>query len=627
MKLIKYIVFCLAILLSPYGKEVFAQQLKNIKPQSSKKIQDRNTTDKRLAISYYRDGEFEKAAALFSQIYEKNSAHYYYNYYFNCLIKLKNFKEAEKLAKRQNKISGKIRYKVDLAYVYDLEGNKRKANSTLNRIIRDIPDNVVQVRELASALQMRGYYETALSIYKNASQNNAGSYEMELANAYQLTGNYDKMFEYYLNHLETNPQDLQLIKNRIQTILRFDVNNNFNNTLKEELILKTREFPDNELFAEFLLWYSMQNKDFDMAYIQAAALDRRFGNAEGYLLEVAEISLSNKDYESSAKAYKYLIDNHKNGAFYIESYNGYYEALVQKEIDENNVDLKVWKKLQKTGEKALDKVGVNTQTSDITRLLAYLTAFKLGDYEGAKKLLEPALKIKYSNIEDLSKLKLLLADILVLQDKIWDASLLYSQIEGDMKNETIGHEAKFRNAKLFYYAGEFQWSLTRLDVLKSATSKLISNDAIELSIFIKKILDQDTLGYSLKLFAKADLFAYRNQYDTAKIYLQKILDFPVNETSTEYAYYKLAKVMAQSGDYQKSDSLYNMLINTYPKSVKADNALFEEAEINRLKLNNHNKAIELYLKLLKDYPDSVYSGEARLKYRELKNNNLPQRRN
>lgn len=619
MKLIKYIILCLAIFLSPYGEEVFSQQLKNIQLQKSRPVQGRNNADERLAVTYYRNGEFEKAAAIFAQIYAQNSAHYYYNYYFNCLIKLNNYKEAERLAKRQNRISGKVRYKVDLAYVYDLEGNKRKAISTLDKITRDIPDNMVQVRELASALQSRGYYGTAVSVYKDAAQNNDGSYEMQLANAYQLTGDYDKMFEYYLKHLETNPQDLQLIKNRIQTILRYDVNDNFNKTLKEELILKTRDFPDNELFAEFILWYSMQNKDFDMAYIQAAALDKRFGNAEGYLLEVAEISLSNKDYESSAKAYKYLIDNHKNGAFYIESYNGYYEALVQKEIDENNIDIKVWKKLQKTGEKALEKVGVNTQTSDITRLLAYLTAFKLGDYEAAKKLLEPALKIKYSNIEDLSKLKLLMADILVLQDKIWDASLLYSQIEGDMKNETIGHEAKFRNAKLFYYAGEFDWSLTRLDVLKSATSKLISNDAIELSIFIKKILEQDTLGYSLKLFAKADLFAYRNQYDTAKIYLQKILDFPVNETSTEYAYYKLAKVMAQSGNYQKSDSLYAMLISTYPKSVKADNALFEEAELNRLKLNSNEKAIELYLKLLKDYPDSVYSGEARLKYRELKN--------
>lgn len=605
------------IFLSPYGEEVFSQQLKNIQLQRSRPNQQRNTANERLAVSYYRNGEYEKAAPIFEQIYEKNSVHYYYNYYFNCLIKLNNFKEAEKLAKRQHKRSGKIRYKVDLAYVYDLEGNKRKAISTLDKITENIPDNKIQVREMTSSLQSRGYYGTALKVYKEASENNSGTYDMELANAYQLTGDYDKMFKYYLNHLEANPQDLQMIKNRIQTLLRFDVNDNFNKTLKEELILKTREFPDNELFGEFLLWYSMQKKDFDMAYIQAAALDRRFGNAEEYLLEVAEISFSNKDYESSAKAYKYLIDNHKNGAFYMESYNGYYEALVEKEIDENNIDPKVWKKLQKSGEKALEKVGVNTQTSDITRLLAYITAFKLGDYDEAKNLLEPALKIKYSNIEDLSKLKLLMADILVLQDYIWDASLLYSQIESDMKHETIGHEAKFRNAKLFYYAGEFDWSLTRLDVLKSATSKLISNDAIELSLFIKKILEQDTLGYSLKLFAKADLFAYRNQFDTAKIYLQKILDFPVNETSTEYGYYKLAMVMAQSGDYRKSDSLYAMLISKYPKSVKADNALFEEAELNRLKLNNNEKAIELYLKLLKDYPDSVYSGEARLKYREL----------
>ncbi len=615
--MLKYIVLCAVILFFPFWGSVNAQQIKNVQLQKSHTGQQRNSSAERLAMSYYRNGEFEKAASLFSQLYNQNPTNFYYNYLFNSLVKLKNFKEAEKLAKKQNRRSGMPRYKIDLAYVYDMAGNKKKAINTLDKLTNKIPDNRSQVMQLASALQQRGYYGTAAKVYEKARLENNNAYEMELANAYQLTGDYDKMFEHYLNHLQRKPDDRQMIKNRIQTLLRYDVNDNLNKTLKEKLILKTREFPDNEMFAEFLLWYSMQSKDFNMAFIQASALDRRFGNAEEYLLEVADISLSNKDFETAAKAYKFMIDNHKNGAFYLESYNGYYKSLVEKEIEENNSHPKVWKNLQKVGVKALEQVGVNTSTVDISRLVAYVTAFKLGDYDEAKTILNKALEINYSDLSDKSELKLELADILVMQDFIWDASLLYSQVESDMKYETIGHEAKFRNAKLFYYEGEFQWSLTRLDILKSATSKLISNDAIELSMFINSILEEDTMGFDLRKFAKADLYSYRNEYDSAVIYLNKILTTNYSGKSPEYATYKLAKVFSNSGEYEKSDSLYALMADRFPESVKTDNAIFEQAELNRLKLNDVGKAMSLYLKLMKDFPDSVYTGEARMLYRKL----------
>ena len=599
-----------------------AQVQINAQSHKQQTKQNRNASTEKLAMSYYRSGQYEKSAELFGQLYKEKQSYYYYNYYFNSLVKLKNYKNAEKLAKGQKRKTGSYRNDIDLAYVYNLMGLKKKTIRILDKLTKDVPANRNQVVQLASALNSRGFYGDALKVYKKANAEGNYDFNLELANSYQLVGNYEMMFEVYLNHLENKPEDMQMVKNRIQSLMRFDVNKSLDKTLKKKLLLKTREYPDNTVFAEMLLWHSMQSKDFEMAYIQAAALDRRTGNAEGVLLEVAEISLANDDYDVAAKSYKFLMDNHKNGPFYNESYNGYYNALVSKELNNSKADKKTWKSLRKIGEKALDEIGVSAESASISRLLGYIVAFKQFDYDHAKTILESALAAPNIDTKERNNLKLELADILVLQNFVWEASLLYSQIEGDMKHESIGHEAKFRNAKLFYYVGEFEWSLTRLDILKSATSKLIANDAMELSMFISTMLEEDTLGFTLGKFAMADLYTYRQQYDSAIIFLDYIADFPTGPVSLEYQAYHKAEVFKQSKKYAVADSLYEEMWVNYPESVKADNAIFKQAELNRLKLGNEEKAMELYLKLMKEHPDSIYSGEARLRYREMREDPL-----
>jgi hypothetical protein len=627
LRLLRNFIFLILLLLAGMAQNANAQIITNKKAPTRSIRQDNRSTTERLAIKYYQNGEFNKAAEMFATLYNKKQTHYYYSHLFSSYVKLKEYDKAEKLAKKQNKKANSYRYKIDQAYIYDLKGLKKKSSNIINKLIKNIPETRTKVVQLASALQSRAYYEAALKVYEQANMNDEFSVNLELANAYQLTGQFDKMFDSYLNHLVNKPKDKQLIKNRIQSLLRFDVNDNYKQTLKQKLLLKTREFPDNLIFNELLLWYSMQTSDFEMAYLQATALDRRFGNGEGFLLELAEISFANKEFDVSAKTYKFLMENHKDGLFYNESYCGYFDAIFNKEISNNTFDKKVWNKLRRTANKALKEIGINAESASISRQLGYLVAFKLFEYDEAKVILENALAVPNIGIEEKNRIKLELADILVLQDQIWDASLLYSQIEIEMKHEIIGHEAKFRNAKLFYYVGEFQWSLTRLDILKSATSKLIANDAMELSLFINAILEEDTLGFTLRKFAAADLYSYRQQYDSALIFLDKIANTSNGETSLEYVNYQKAGIFEEINEYLTADSLYQQMWTNFPESIKSDNAIFKQAEINRTKLNNNEKAMELYLKLMKDHPDSIFAGEARLRFREIRENNNQQTSN
>lgn len=578
-----------------------------------------------LARTYYQNQEYEKALELYAQLYEKNPQQYYYTYCLNCLVQLQDFKGAEKLIKQQSKnSSANYRYIIDEAWVDKLQGNDKKASKLLNEIIEQLPPDNNLVIQIANTMQSRGFYDEALQVYIKARQvpGNTYGYNFEIANIYQFNGDYNNMYDALLDYLSANPTDMQRIKNQLQSLLRLDVDNNLSDILKTKLLEKTQANPDNIIFSEMLVWHAMQTKDFSMAFRQARAIDMRYNGHENEVMEVAEVALSNKDYTTAIKAFEYVKNKKEKTAYYLQSYTGFYLASVLQAEADPGTKPEVYKELQKTGTKALDELGLNTQTMPIALNLAHISAFKLGEYEQAAHLLETTLAIVNINSQDRSKLKLELANILLATNKVWDASLLYSQIESDMKDEPIGHEAKFRNATLFYYVGEYEWAKTRLDILKSATSKLIANDAIELSLFINDINEEDTTGFTIKEFGKADLFEYQLQYDSALVWLDLIEQQVIGSNARQYVIYKKAEIYTQLHNYKESDSLYAYLVVRFPESIKADNATFKQAELQRLQFKNNEKAMELYLFLMANYPESIYSNEARIQYRALREDNL-----
>ena len=572
-----------------------------------------------LARSYYYKKDFGKAAQLYGDLYNNQHKYLYYSYYYNSLIYLKNYKEAEKLSKKQSKLTPQnYRYKIDLAYVYSLEGNDKKASRIIGRIINDLPQNRNLIINIASNLQSRGFVNKALEVYKSARKQGIGnySYNMEMATTYQYAGDYDRMFEALISHLDESPDELPRVESRIQSMLVMDVDNNLSKLFKEKILIRAHAAPENPIYTELLMWYSLQVKDFDLAFRQAKSIERRYKGQQEVMLEVGDVAYSNDRYDIAANAYEYLLKKKEKSPFYLESYDGYIKSRIKLANSNPKSDVNTWEEIVIMGDHAIRELGVNKATADIVRKIAHIKAFRLNEAEEAIALLNKAILIPMPTSE-MAKLKMELADILAFSGKFWDASLLYSQVEHDLKNDPLGHEAKFRNARVFYYKGDFAWAKTRLDVLKGATSKFISNDALELSMFIKEMMEDDTLGFTLRLFAAADQYTYQQKYDSALIFLSKAKKQTTGLLAREYVLFKEANINKKLKKYSVADSLYRTLYTDYPESIKADNALFQSAEINRLFINNLTKAAEYYLQLMKDYPESIYATEARKQYRVL----------
>ena len=585
------------------------------------KKQDLTRNKELLARSYYNKGQYDKAVVLFEELYNKNPRQYYYAYLLNSLISLKEYKKADKLVKKQLKMSpSNYRYLVDQVYVYEVMGNTRKSDKMMKQILNNLPENKSLILQIATSFESKGYFNQALEVYRRAQMmpGNDLNFNLEKARVYQYTGDYENMFDSYLLHLDLHPEDMQMVKNRMQSLMRQDVDDNLSQVLKKKLLEKAQAEPGNLVYAEMLLWHALQTKDYEMAYRQARAIDMRFKGREEDMLALGDICLSGRKYETAAKAYGYVKDKKDGTPYYAESYTGYYVSIVRLTESDPTAGLKEYKSLVREGEKALETLGISGETAGIVRNLAHIMAFRLNEFDKAPLLLEDALKTGSITPRQKADLKLELADILLFKNKVWDATLLYSQVENEMKNEPIGHEAKFRNAKLFYYVGEYNWSLAKLDILKSATSKLIANDAMELSLFIKDITDEDTTGAVIREFGKADLLIYRGKYDSAMMLLDDIGSRYSGYYTLQHLVYKKAGLMETARQYEKADSLYAYLADSYPESIKADNALFRRAELLRLYLSDTEKAMELYMKLMRGYPDSIYAGEARKIYRMLR---------
>ena len=256
------------------------------------------------------------------------------------------------------------------------------------------------------------------------------------------------------------------------------------------------------------------------------------------------------------------------------------------------------------------------------RQLANLKAFKLNQLSAAQTILEEALAIPGVKDQTLAEIKLDLADIYILNNDRWEAALLYGQVEKSFSNEPLGQEAKFKNAKLSFYNGDFSWAKAQLDVLKASTSQLIANDALDLSLLLQDNLAFDTTGNALKMYAKADLLQFKNQLDESLTLLDSInIAFPNNDLADDILQSK-SKIYIKKSDYKKTSEILNELIEKYSFSIWADDALFNLAMLEEEKLDDKINAQKHYEKLMTDFPGSLFVIEARKRFRNLRGDTL-----
>ena len=593
-------------------------------PQQRRNLQQDNT-EERLASQYYRNKEYDKAAALYEKLYDKSPTQRYYTYYYFCLIQLREYQKANKLVKKQiRKYPQIIKYHVDLGYVYIQAGEAVRAEKEFEEALKKLTPNIARIKDLANAFYARGQIDYATETYNKGRKlvKNEYGFHFEMANLYKLSGNYTAMIDEYLAELMENPESIQSVQNRLQVAVNNDSEGTVTDYLWKSLLQLNQKNPENLETAEMLLWLSVQLKDFTFALTQAKSLDRRYNEEGDRVFEVAQLCVSNAEYEEAIEAFTYVINKGEQYPYYMESLTGLLNARYLKIINDITYQEEDLLALENDYITTIEAFGMNRFSIPLMRDLAHLQAFYLDKLPESVELLEHAIKIPNAPANTVALCKIELADIYLFSGEVWEATLLYSQVDKAFKNNPLGHLAKYKNARLTYYIGEFEWARAQLDVLKAATSKLIANDAMELSLLISDNMDPDSSMNGLFIFAKADLLSYQNKDDLALQTLDSIYLIGLYHPLFDEVLFKKAEIMIKKGHYEEADSLLQRVVDYYPFDILADDALFLRAEIHEQQFNNIEQAMDLYQELLLNYPGSLYVVEARKRFRNLRNDNI-----
>ncbi len=598
-----------------------------VKPRmiSVKKNSEEITFDKRLATKYFQEGNFDRAVVLYEKLYKSDPKRYFYTYYLYCLLELNDFDKAKKLIKTQwkNK-SSNLQYYVDLGFVNSRSDKPKKAKKLYEEAIDKLIANQQMVTGLANSFLSRGLVDYSLKTYLEGRKLFADnkSFAYELANLYESQGDYLKMVDEYICLLETDQTMLNRVQGKLQNVISKDSEQSVDDILRTALLKKSQKNPHESLYSELLLWLSIQQKDFEFALIQAKSLDKRFDESGILIYNLAKLCVSNEDYETATEAYNYIINKGNTGPLYIESRIGILHAELLKLKLQITTERNQVVKLENEYISTIDDLGITPASVTLIRDLAFLQAYYLEKQNEAIKDLEKVIELRNIPNKIKSECKIELADILLFQGEVWEATLLYSQVEKSYKNDPLGHLAKFRNAKLSYYIGEFGWAKVQLDVLKAATSKLIANDAMDLSLLISDNLDADSSTFALELYSKADLYLFQNKNNLALLTLDSIPKLALWHPLFDEVLYKKAEINIDMGEFEVADSLLVRLIENYPDDILGDNALFLRAQLYEEQFNDENVAMELYRELLAKYPGSLFTVEARKKYRRLRGDNV-----
>jgi tetratricopeptide (TPR) repeat protein len=308
------------------------------------------------------------------------------------------------------------------------------------------------------------------------------------------------------------------------------------------------------------------------------------------------------------------------------------------------------KQLEQEFKKLIEEYGIHKGTSEWTRKYAHLLAFYVNKPKEAIEILNTAIATAdVRNPKEKALYKVDLADILLYSGNVWDATLLYSQVDQDLANDEIGQNAKFKNAKLSFYIGEFAWAKSQLDVLRAATTKLIANDAMQFSLLIsdneeddddddeEEEAEEDIVEGSdfyglfandfeknkgLRYFAKADFLLFQNNDEQALRYLDSIAIVAPESKLGDIVLLTKAKIFTRQKKYLEAASLYQRLGELYSEGLYGDDGLFYLAELYEYYLKDIPRAMEHYQKLLKEHPNSLFVVDARKRFRTLRGDYL-----
>lgn len=567
-----------------------------------------------LARNYFDQGQFEKALITYQKTLKKQP-----NNNTVLLGLVKTFQQLERYGDVKILINNKInqsRHKglllVELGYNYQLQGQDSIAKTKYTQAIQLVKDRMTSPYRVGKALQDHNLLEEAVIAYEAGMIANPNSnFNRQLARIYGELGEIEKMFNSYLNLANENQAFVASAQRNFAMFINDDPTNDAN-VIFRKLLLKRLQKEQNIIYNELLSWLFIQQKQYKKAFIQEKAIYKRTdGNING-VIDLASITIEENALEEAQEILEYIKEVALDEETKLQAEQQLLQIAIKKATTVAQQET-----IRKRYKALLEYYGINSITVPVQIDYAHFLAFEVKTPGEAATFLKQSVKQPFNRF-DTARLKMELADILVLEEKFNQALIYYSQIQNKIKNSVIAQEARFKVAKTSYYKADFEWAETQLDVLKSSATQLIANDALELLLVIRDNSQEDSLQTALKKYARADLLSYQNKPEQAIKLYGEILEQHKGESIEDEALLAQAKLFEDKFAFAKAEKNYITIIDFYKDGILADDAYYRLAQLYENNLGQPEKAKSNYERIIFDFADSIYYVEAQKRFRSLR---------
>ena len=566
-----------------------------------------------LAENYFREGEYEKASQLFETLEKNNPFNTrYLKRLITCYQETNNYKKAENhLREKLLKNPSQQYLRIEIGYNFDRQKKSILAKEEYDFAIKAIDSDPGLGPIMGRMFQQNNLLNYAIAAYsKTMKLNENASYEFQIAQIYGEKGEFEKMFEFYIALIDKNEGYLTGVQRYVSKYINEDASNNNNVAFKKSLLRRSISNPKNA-WNELLSWLFTKQKEYNKAFVQEKALFKRDPNYIEAIFRLGKIAFENNDPKTAKECFEFILEN-----------SNFIEEILNAELFLLKIILKNEDKdFTYLFEKVLQKYGLNRATLEIQLEFANYLTFVKNKPLRAIELLEKALTLSTSKFKT-AEIKLKLGEVLVFSGKFNRALLYFSQVQTQLKNHPLSQEARFKVAQTSYFKGDFKWAKSQLKILKSSTTQLIANDAVDLFLIISDNESKDSIPSGLFDFAKADLLTYQNKNAEAISIYNSLLKEYQGQNIEDKALFNQAKLYLKESQYEKAISNLIKIVAIDVDGVLVDDSYYLLAEVYKNKIKDAQKASEYYQKIIFEKPSSIHLIDARKKYREIRGDNI-----
>ena len=569
--------------------------------------------DFELAENYFREGEYEKATAVFKKLYDKSPFNTsYLQRLISCYQETNKFATVEEMLKAKIKSDPSKSYLyVFLGYNYERQQQKEIATTYYEKALAEIDKKSNYGGLIATIFKNYTLLDYAILAYEKAMKKNTqANYDFRIAQIYGEKGAFEKMFQSYINLIDKNSNYLNTVQRYASRYITNDAENESNILFRKTLLRKAASKPKN-VWNVLLSWLFAQQKEYHKSFVQEKALYQRNGKDLSQIFSLGKTAFENKDHEAARQIFSFVIEKSSLREEKIEA-NFY---LVNIAVKTKNPEA------EELFQQFFKEFGKNKSTIKVQVSYADFLTFQKNEPTKAIAVLEAAFAFSESKF-DKARIKLKLGDVLVFTGKYNKALIYFSQIQTQLKNHPLAQEARFKVAQTSYFKGDFTWAKAQLKILKSATTQLIANDAVALFLIITDNEPVDSIPSGLIQYANADLLSFQNKDQEAIVVLNEIIVNFKGQPIEDEALFKQAGLFIKKKEFEKAIANFKKVIGLNPEGILIDDANYKLAELYNNQLNNPEKASEYYQKIIFDFASSIYLVDARKKYRKLRGDQL-----